>query len=199
MVLTGSLLALAATVAGRALGAAPVDTLVVRALVERGPLEWASGVLSVLALLLLLVLLGAILWLVLTIRRSIERASHGLEQLTREVHPIIESTQAMVADARATVTRVRADVERVSGAAGAVGDHVRQAADHTADQLRALGGVLDQMRDEVAATGDAAIRALRLVRWMLRAFVGGGRTRRSKSRHRHRAPNEPSSSHASEH
>jgi CHASE3 domain sensor protein len=161
-------------------------------------LEWASGILSVLALLLLLALLGAILWLVLVIRRSIERTTRGLEQLTRDVQPIIEDTRAMVADTRGMVTRVRADVERVSGAAGAVGDHVRAAADHTADQLKELDGVLDQMRDEVVATGDAAIRALRLVRWMLRSVVGGGRPRRSTRRRRDRVPAEPSSPHAPE-
>lgn len=171
--------ALAMTVSG--------DTLVTRTIAHRDTLDWITGGVTLLALVLLVLLLIGLVLLVLAMRRGVREVSLAVHRLADDARPLVEDAQGMMTDLHGMVRQVRSDVERLSGAAGTVGDHMRDATDAAAGRLEELGETLDQLQDELESTVETASGALRGLRLALLGLLMGESTpRRPGTRRRRR-------------
>jgi len=164
--------------------AVTTDTIAVRTLPVRGVFEYTSGILQILVLLLGIGVLAALILLLMTIRRGIEKLQGTVDRLSTDVQPLLRSANEVVGDARAVVARVRSDVERVSDAAGAVTEQLLHAAEVTAERVDDVNAVLDVLQAEIE---DAAISAVSTVRGVsvgaqLLGAAFGRKPRRGKRR-----------------
>lgn len=166
--------------------AAATDTLVARTLAQRDALDWIMGGLTLVALALLVALLVGLVLLVLAIRRGVRDITAAVHRLSDEARPLVTDAQGMMTELHGMVRQVRTDVERLSGAAGTVGDHVREAADAAAGRLEALGDTLDQLQEELEATVDTASEALRGLRLAVLGLLMGDAMPRGPRPRRHR-------------
>lgn len=162
------------------------DTIVARTLPTRDLLDWSTGLLELVVLVLGAAVLAALLLLVLAMRRGALRlaaaAERLVERLADETGPILREASATVAEARAMVATVREDVGKVSGAAGAIGDQLMDATEATAQRIRDVGAVLDVVQEELEETALAGAHALRGLR------LGGLALLRRRRKRRRPAP-----------
>lgn len=163
--------------------AAP-DTIVARTLPIRGVFEYANGVLQIVVLLLGIATLVALVFLLVSVRRGIDRLNGAVEKLSGDIRPLLSNANEIVVDARKVVARVRGDIERVSDAAGAVSDQLLHAAEVTADRVDDVNAVLDVLQAELE---DMAISTVSTVRGVsvgarLLGAAFGRRRKRGKSR-----------------
>lgn len=140
------------------------DTIVARTVPTRDLLDWSTGVLEFVVLLLGAALLGALLLLVLSARRGMLQVTAAVERLVDDARPIMQEASATVAEARSMVATVRGDVSKVSGAAGAIGDQLLDATEATAQRIRDVGAVLDVVQEELEETALAGAQVLRGLR-----------------------------------
>lgn len=167
--------------------AGATDTLVARTIVQRDALDWVTGGLTLVALALLVALLVGLVLLVLAMRRGVRDVTTAVHRLSDEARPLVTDAQGMMTELHGMIRQVRADVERLTGAAGTVGDHVREAADEAADRLEALGVTLDQLQEELESTVETASGALRGLRLaVLGMLMGDAGPREPRPRRRRR-------------
>jgi F0F1-type ATP synthase membrane subunit b/b' len=158
--------------------AALPDTIVARIVPTRDLLDWSTGILELVVLLLGAAVLTALILLLLAARQGVRRVSAAAERLADDTRPMLQEASATVAEARAMVATVREDVSKVSGAAGAVGDQLREATEATAQRIREVGAVLDVVQEELEETALAGAQALRGLRLGGLALLNRRRKRR---------------------
>jgi len=156
------------------------DTLIARTIPDRGVLEWTSGILQIVVLLLAVGALIALILLLMALRDGVHRLNATVSALSTETKPLLAHATAMSSDARAMVALVREDVAKVSQAAGAIGEELRYAAETTAQRVDDVNAVLDVLQDELEDTAISAVSALRGARLGVRAVASRLPGRRSK-------------------
>lgn len=156
------------------------DTIVARTIPERGLLDWTNGILQFVVLLVGLVMLAALVWLLITVRRSVMEVNGLLKQMAAESRPLIATATAIAADARAVTATLRKNVERVNDAAGAVSAQLLYAAETTADRVDEVNAVLDVLQAELEDTAIATVAAVRGIRIGARALTPRRRRRRNE-------------------
>ena len=157
------------------------DTLIARVIPERGALDWTSGVLQLVVLLLGIASLVTLVILLLTVRRGVTRINALMEQFAADTRPLMATATEVMTDAREVVAMLRTDAERVSDAANAIGDQLMSAADSTARRVDEVNAVLDVLQNELEDTAIATVAAVRGVRSGASVFGRGLR----RPRHRH--------------
>lgn len=160
------------------------DTIITRTIPDRGVLEWTGGLLQILVLLLAVGALVSLILLLRAMRDGVKQLNAALARITSDTRPMLANANAIVDDARAMVATVKRDVSAVSGAAAAMGDTLRDAADITAQRVDEVNAVLDVVQaelEETAITAVAAVRGVRLgAQEMLAHLPGRGQKRRSR-------------------
>jgi hypothetical protein len=156
------------------------DTIVARMLPERGVLEWTSGILQIVVLLLGVGVLVALTLLILSMRSGVRALNATVDRIAADTKPLLNNAAAIVGDAREVVAMIRTDVERASEAADAIGEQLLHAADVTAQRVDDVNAVLDVLQHELEHTAVSAVAALRGVR--------AGASALSSTRRRPRAP-----------
>ena len=156
------------------------DTIIARTIPDRGLLEWTSGVLQIVVLVLGVGVLIAAILLLLSMRTGVRKLQETVDGLANDTKPLLASAAAIVGDARAVVTIVRSDVERVSDAAHALGEQLRDAADTTMRRVDDVNAVLDVLQDELEDTALTAVSAIRGVRAGAVELTTGRRRSRSR-------------------
>lgn len=140
------------------------DTIIARTIPDRGILEWTSGILQIVVLLLAVGALITLILLLAGMREGVKKLNATLDRVTNDTRPILANAQAMVGDAREMVATVKRNVEVVSDAAAVVGDTILDAAEVTAQRVDEVNAVLDVIQDELEETAITAVSALRGVR-----------------------------------
>ena len=140
------------------------DTIVTRTIPDRGVLEWTSGLLQILVLLLAVGALISLILLLRAVRDGVLKLNGTLDRLAADTRPMLADASAIVRDARDTVATVKRDVAVVTDAAAAVGDTILDAAAVTARRVDEVNAVLDVVQDELEETAITAIAAVRGVR-----------------------------------
>jgi len=156
------------------------DTIVARTMPVRGVFEYSSGILQILVLLLGIGVLIALVLLLLSVKKGIEKLNETIDKLSSEVRPLIQNANEVIGDARSMVARVRGDVERVSDAASAVSDQLLYAAEVTADRVDDVNAVLDVLQaelEDMAISTVATVRGVSVGAKLLGAAFGSRRTR----------------------
>jgi len=128
---------------------------------DRGVLDWTSGILQLVVLLLGVATLATMVALLITVRRGVLEASTVFKQFTADTRPLVQSATAVVTDAREVVAMLRADAERLTRAAGAVSSQLLAAAETTATRVDDVNAVLDVLQEELE---DTALDAAAMVR-----------------------------------
>lgn len=164
------------------------DTIIARTIPDRGVLEWTSGLLEILVLLLAVGALASLILLLTALRDGVRKFNGTLERLTSDTRPMLSDARAIVEDAREMVATVKRDVSTVSGAAAAIGDTIQDAADITAQRIDEVNAVLDVVQEELEETAITAISAVRGVRLGAREMLAHLPRRRRKKRRRDPAP-----------
>ncbi|AMW04855.1 DUF948 domain-containing protein [Gemmatimonas phototrophica] len=158
------------------------DTIIARTIPDRGVLEWTSGILQIVVLLLAVGALVVFILLLAALREGVKKLNASLERIATDTRPILANANAIVGDARDMVATVKRDVQVVSDAAAAVGDTILDAAEITAQRVDEVNAVLDVIQDELEETAITAVTAIRGVRLganeMLSRLPGGRRKRR---------------------
>ena len=158
------------------------DTIVTRTIPDRGVLEWTSGLVQILVLLLAVGALVALILLLRAVRDGVLKLNGTLDRLAADTRPMLADASAIVRDARDTVATVKRDGAVVTDAAAAIGDTILDAAEVTARRVDEVNAVLDVVQDELEETAITAIAAVRGVRLGAHAlasrFPGKGRPRR---------------------
>jgi hypothetical protein len=160
------------------------DTIIARTIPDRGVLEWTSGLLEILVLLLAVGALVTLILLLTAMREGVKKLNGTLERLTTDTQPLLLNARAIVEDARDMVATVKRDVGTVSGAAAAMGDTLLDAADITAQRIDEVNAVLDVVQEELEETAITAISAVRGVRMGAREMLAHLPRRRRKKRRR---------------
>lgn len=140
------------------------DTIIARTIPERGVLEWTSGVLQIVVLVLGIGVLIATILLILSMRAGVRKFNETVDRLTAETKPLLANATAIVGDAREVVAMLRTDAERVTDAAEALSMQLLGAAETTARRIDDVNAVLDVLQDELEDTALAAVSAVRGVR-----------------------------------
>jgi hypothetical protein len=140
------------------------DTLIARVIPVRGVLDWSSGVLQLVVLVLGVATLVTMVMLLLTVRQGVTRLNSVLEQFAADTKPLIGKATEVVSDAREVVAMLRTDVERVTDAAGEISEQLLAAADATARRVDDVNAVLDVLQEELEDTAIATVAAVRGVR-----------------------------------
>ena len=140
------------------------DTIIARTIPDRGILEWTSGILQIVVLLLAVGALVAFILLLAGLREGVKKLNATLERLTNDTRPMLANANAMVGDAREMVASVRRNVDTMSNAAGMIGDTIFDAAEVTAQRVDEVNAVLDVIQDELEETAITAVSAIRGVR-----------------------------------
>ena len=140
------------------------DTIIARTIPERGMLEWTSGVLQLVVLLLGIAVLIATVLLILSVRAGVRKFNETVDRLSTETKPLLASATAIAGDAREVVAMLRTDVVRVTDAAEALSEQLLAAADRTARRVDDVNAVLDVLQDELEDTALSAVSAIRGVR-----------------------------------
>lgn len=160
------------------------DTIITRTIPDRGVLEWTSGILQILVLLLAVGALVSLILLLGAMRDGVRKLNASLDRLTSDTRPLLANANAIVDDAREMVATVKRDVSVVSDAAAAMGDTILDAAQVTAQRVDEVNAVLDVVQDELeesAITAIAAVRGVRLgAHEMMSRLPGRGRQRRPR-------------------
>lgn len=162
------------------------DTIIARTIPDRGVLEWTSGLLEILVLLLAVGALVILILLLATMREGVKKLNGTLDRLTSDTQPLLSNARAMVEDARDMVATVKRDVSAVSGAAAAMGDTILDAVEVTSQRIDEVNAVLDVVQDELEDTAITAISAVRGVRMGAREMLAHLPRRRRKKRRRER-------------
>lgn len=159
------------------------DTIIARTIPDRGVLEWTSGVLQIVVLLLAVGALISLILLLMAMRDGVRKLNGTLERLTSDTRPLLANATAITNDAREMVATVKRDVTVVSDAAAAVGDTILDAAAVTAQRVDEVNAVLDVVQEELEETAITAIAAVRGARLgaheLASRLPGRGRRRRS--------------------
>ncbi len=158
------------------------DTIIARTIPDRGILEWTSGILQMVVLLLAAGALVAFILLLAGLRGGVQKLNATLDRLTNDTRPLLANTNAMVGDAREMVATVRRSVDSVSHAAGAIGETLLDAAEVTAQRVDEVNAVLDVMQDELEETAITAVSAIRGVRLGADELLSRGPSRRRQRR-----------------
>lgn len=161
------------------------DTIIARMLPERGVLEWASGILQIVVLLLGVVVLVALTLLLLSMRTGVRALHATVDRITADTKPLLDNAAAIVGDAREAVAIIRTDVERASEAAHAIGEQVLHATDVMAQRVDDVKAVLDVLQQELEDTAVSAVAAIRGVR------AGAGALSSRRRRARSTSPSDP--------
>ncbi len=140
------------------------DTIIARTIPERGVLEWTSGVLQIIVLILGVGVLVATILLIMSMRTGVRQVTETVDRLSTETKPLLANATAIVGDAREVVAMLRTDVERIRGAAAALSEQLLDAADTTARRVDDVNAVLDVLQDELEDTALSAVSAIRGVR-----------------------------------
>ncbi len=161
------------------------DTIVARMVADRGVLDWTSGILQLVVLLLGVATLGTMVALLVTVRRGVIEANAVFKQFATDTRPLIQSTSAVVADAREVVAMLRTDAERLTHAAGAVSVQLLAAAETAATRVDDVNAVLDVLQAELE---DTALDAAAIVRGVRVSAHALSRRRGSRRRDRSDTP-----------
>ncbi len=140
------------------------DTIIARTIPERGMLEWTSGILQIIVLLLGIGVLIATVLLILSMRAGLRKLNETVDRLTKDAQPMLANATAVVGDAREVVAMLRTDVERVTDAAEALSKQLLAAAETTVRRVDDVNAVLDVLQDELEDTALSAVSAIRGVR-----------------------------------
>jgi len=140
------------------------DTIIARTIPDRGMLEWTSGVLQIIVLILGVGVLIATILLILSMRAGLQKFNETVDKLTTDAKPLLANATAIVGDAREVVAMLRTDAERVTDAAEALSTQLLGAAETTARRIDDVNAVLDVLQDELEDTALAAVSAVRGVR-----------------------------------
>ena len=149
------------------------DTIIARTIPERGMLEWTSGVLQIVVLILGIGVLIATILLILSMRAGVQKFNQTVDRLSTETKPLLANATAIVGDAREVVAMLRTDIERVTEAAEALSEQLLGAADATVRRVDNVNAVLDVLQDELEDTALSAVSAIRGVRVGAGALTAG--------------------------
>ena len=141
------------------------DTLLVRPVDVPAP--WysvATGVLSIVAILLLLSISAALLGLVRAIRGAEARLLGKMKGLTDELIPLARNLSHMSSQLADVTTAAKVDLARLSSTVSAVDHSVRKALDAGEARLAQFGTLVDAVQDEAEATVASATGLMRGVR-----------------------------------
>lgn len=166
------------------------DTIITRTIPDRGVLEWTSGVLQILVLLLAVGALVSLIMLLAAMRHGVTKLNASMDRLTSDTRPLLANANAIVDDAREMVATVKRDVSVVSGAAAAMGDTLLDAAAVTSQRIDEVNAVLDVVQDELEETAITALTAVRGVRLGANELASRLPGRRRKRQARHDADHE---------
>lgn len=141
------------------------DTLLVRPVDVPAP--WysiATGVLSIVAILLLLSISAALLGMVRAIRGAEARLLDKMKGFTDELIPLARNLSHMSTQLADVTTAAKVDLARLSSTVGAVEHAVRKALDAGEARLAQFGTLVDAVQDEAEATVASATGVMRGVR-----------------------------------
>ncbi|MGV3708740.1 MAG: hypothetical protein ACO1Q7_07860 [Gemmatimonas sp.] len=147
------------------------DTIVT--IPARSWMDYTSGTLQLIVLVLSVLVLGATAYVMLTLRKAIESTKTIVEKFSADTKPIIKQATEVAADAREVVAMLRTDVERVTSAAGIISDQVLNLADAVEERVDNLSAVIDVVQEELEETALSATATLRGARLGGRALAGG--------------------------
>ncbi len=158
--------------------AVAADTVVARIIPSHGVLEWITGLMELVVLLLGAVLLVQVLLLLLGLRRLVERSQLLVERIETDTRGILQRVTGLADDAAAMGASVRRNVERLSEAGGAMGDALLSATDTTQRRVDEVNAVLDVLQMELEDLALSVASWLRVLRGLSRRFLRRPRRRR---------------------
>ena len=158
------------------------DTPTVR--VIRGETTWfdyTSGTLQLIVLVLAVVVLVALAWMLLALKKGLDAVKVIAEKLYADSRPLITQANQVAGDAREVVAMLRTDVERVTNAAGELSEQLLDVAAVTERRMDDINAVIDVVQRELEETVLSTAASLRGVRMGGRAIAGAFAPRRKKS------------------
>lgn len=149
------------------------DTIVAKTMpASRSVFDYTSGTLQIIVLLLAVVVLGAMVYMLLALRKAITAVTATVDKVYADTRPILAQATAVAGDAREVVAMLRTDVERVTHAAGTLSSQLLNVADATERRMDDVNAVLDVVQGELEETVLSTTAALRGVRMGGRAIAG---------------------------
>ena len=165
-----ALLSQAAAIAAR-------DTMLVRYVTpDRSPMEavffWASGLTSILALVLLAVLLVALFW---TLRAAIA-AARRVDEIFDDLRPMLQKAEDTVESVRLTAQLVQDEVALVTAGVHARSERVKKTVGDLADRVDDFNDLLGKVHSRADTVATVAGSAIDVIAW------GAERLRERKKR-----------------
>jgi hypothetical protein len=160
------------------------DTIVAKTMpAERSLFDYTSGTLQLVVLVLAVVVLGAMVFMLIALKRGLDSLKTTVEKFYVDARPIIAQASHVAGDAREVVAMLKTDVERVTHAAGAISDQLLDVADAAERRMDDIRAVLDVVQGELEETVLSTTATLRGVRMGGRAVASALRkSGRAKSR-----------------
>ena len=159
------------------------DTLPVK--VIRGETTWydiTSGTLQLVVLVLAVFVLGALAWMLISLKKGLDSLKGTVDKLYTDTKPIIAQVNHVAGDAREVVAMLRTDVERITNAAGELSEQLLDVAAVTERRMDDINAVIDVVQGELEETVLSTAATLRGVRVGSRAVAGALSPRRKKPR-----------------
>ena len=157
------------------------DTLMVRTLTpDRSVVElvffWASGLTSILALLLLATLVAGLFWM----RRAAIAAAHRVDELFDELRPMLDQATETVASVRKTADLMQDEVLLVKEGVHESSERVRKTVGDLADRVDDFNELLGKVHSRADAMATVADAAMDGIAWSAQKL----RERKRKRLHR---------------
>lgn len=174
-------------------GAAARDTMLVRYVTpDRSPLEaiffWASGMTSVLTLLLLVVLLVALVW---TLRAALA-AGRRVEELFDDLRPMLAKAEDTVESVRKTAQIVQDEVASLTTDVHAGSERVKKTVGELADRVDDFNHLLGKVHSRADSVVTVAGSAIDMIAWGAERLRERKTRRAARKKKVHAPPDRPS-------
>ena len=142
------------------------DTMLVRYVTpDRSPLEavffWASGLTSILALLLLVILVAALFW---TLRAAIA-AGRRVDELFDDLRPMLQKAEETVESVRKTAQLVQEEVALVTAGVHESSERVKKTVSDLADRVDDFNDLLGKVHSRADTVATVAGSAIDVIAW----------------------------------
>ena len=142
----------------------------------------ASGITSVLTLLLVVALLVALIWL----RRSLTAVGAKLNALSLELHPLLQQATAASQSVKQTSDLIREDVSTMHEAIHETSARVRETVGNLADRVDDFTDLLGKVHHTADSVVDIAGSTIKGLAWGARALRDRRRKRKDRLRSKKR-------------
>ncbi|MEO7997585.1 MAG: hypothetical protein ABI852_09075 [Gemmatimonadaceae bacterium] len=143
--------------------------------------DYTSGALQLIVLVLAVVVLGALAYMLVALKKGLDSLKTTVEKLYEDTRPIVTQAAQVTVDAREVVAMLRTDVERVTFATSELSEQLLDVAATTERRMDDINAVIDVVQGELEETVLGTAAALRGVRLGGRAIAGAMMPGRKKS------------------